>query len=202
MPAATGKRCFGDGDPLYERYHDMEWGRPVVDEHGLYERICLEAFQAGLSWRTVLHKRAAFRVAFAGFDPARVARFGKCDVERLMRDAGIIRNRAKIEAAIANARVLLGLHEDGRALAPLVWSFALARERAPCSLSQVPAATSRSKALSRALRKLGFRFVGPTTAYATMQAAGLVNDHVVGCPVRGEVERERMTVLEGFGQSV
>ena len=201
MPAATGKRCFGDGDALYERYHDLEWGRPVVDERGLYERICLEAFQAGLSWRTVLHKRDAFRAAFAGFDPARIARFGRRDVERLMRDAGIIRNRAKIEATITNARVLLGLHESGRTLVPLVWAFAPRPGRIPRSLSQVPAATSQSEALSRALRKLGFRFVGPTTAYATMQAAGLVNDHVAGCPVRGEVERERMTALDDLGQS-
>ena len=196
-----GKRCFGDGDVLYERYHDEEWGRPVVDELGLYERICLEAFQAGLSWRTVLHKRDAFRAAFAGFDPARVVRFGKRDVDRLMQDADIIRNRAKIEATISNARVLLGLHESGRALVPLIWEFAPRRGRVPRSLSEVPAATPQSEALSKALRKLGFRFVGPTTAYATMQAAGLVNDHVAGCPVRGEVERERLAVLEGLGQS-
>ncbi len=200
MPA-RGKRCFGEGDPLYEHYHDTEWGYPVVDEQGLYERLCLEAFQAGLSWRTVLHKREAFRAAFAGFDPERVARYAKRDVARLMRDSGIIRNRAKIEAAIGNARALLALHDAGRGLVPLVWDFAPRRSRVPRARDEVPAVTPESAALSKALRKLGFRFVGPTTAYATMQATGIVNDHLVGCPVRADVERERVIALGKLGQS-
>ncbi len=201
MTASSHKRCFGDGDPLYERYHDTEWGYPVVDEHGLYERLCLEAFQAGLSWRTVLHKREAFRAAFAGFEPQRVACYTARDVARLLGDAGIIRNRAKIEATIGNARAVLELHESGRTLASLVWSFAPRRNRVPRSHAQVPAITPQSEALSKALRKLGFRFVGPTTAYAMMQAIGLVNDHLVGCPIRADVERARMAALEGIGQS-
>lgn len=186
------KRCFGDGDPLYERYHDTEWGRPVMTEQGLYERLCLEAFQAGLSWRTVLHKRDAFREAFVNFDPERVARYTQRDVAQLMRNAGIIRNRLKIEAAIANARALLELREAGTSVVELIWSFTPARSRAPRRIANMPAKTSESKALSKALREHGFRFVGPTTAYATMQAAGLVNDHLVGCPVRGAVARERV----------
>ncbi len=189
------KRCFGDGDLLYEQYHDAEWGRPVTDERGMYERLCLEAFQAGLSWRTVLHKRAAFREAFAEFDPERVARFARRDVTRLMRNAGIIRNRMKIEAAIANAQALLDLRDADKSLAALVWSFAPARSRVPRSVADMPAKTPASEALSKALRAQGFRFVGPTTAYATMQAAGLVNDHLAGCAVRAAVERERGVAL-------
>ncbi|MGH8274962.1 MAG: DNA-3-methyladenine glycosylase I [Gammaproteobacteria bacterium] len=192
------KRCFGDGDPLYEAYHDREWGRPVTDERGLYERLCLEAFQAGLSWRTVLHKRVAFREAFANFYPERVARYTRRDVARLMKDAGIIRNRLKIEAAIANARVLVELCETGGSLVSLVWSFAPARSHVPRKLADMPAKTSASEALSKALRAHGFRFVGPTTAYATMQAAGLVNDHFAGCPVRVAVERQRVVALKKF----
>ncbi|MGH8126978.1 MAG: DNA-3-methyladenine glycosylase I [Gammaproteobacteria bacterium] len=190
------KRCFGDGDPLYERYHDTEWGRPVIDEHGLYERLCLEAFQAGLSWRTVLHKRTAFRSAFAGFDPERVARYTRRDVTRLMGDEGIIRNRAKIEAAIANARAVLDLRDSETPLVALVWSFAPARSPVPRSYADMPATTSVSEALAKTLRAHGFRFVGPTTAYATMQAAGLVNDHMAGCPVRAAVERERAAAIK------
>lgn len=201
MPATSRKRCFGDGDPLYEHYHDTEWGLPVTDEHGLFERLCLEAFQAGLSWRTILHKRESFRAAFSGFDPERVARYARRDVARLMGDAGIIRNRAKIEAAIGNARALLELHDEGRGLVPLVWEFAPRRSRAPRSRGQVPAVTPESEALSKTLRKLGFRFVGPTTAYAMMQAIGIVNDHLAGCPVRAEVERERIAALARLGQS-
>lgn len=196
-----GKRCFGEGDPLYEHYHDTEWGYPVTDEHGVYERLCLEAFQAGLSWRTVLHKREAFRTAFAGFDPNRVARYTQRDTERLMRDAGIIRNRGKIEAAIGNAKAVLELHDGGGSLVALIWSFAPPRARAPCSHAEVPATTPQSEALSKTLRKLGFRSVGPTTAYAMMQAIGLVNDHLAACPVRADVERERVAALEKLGQS-
>ncbi len=200
MPSG-GKRCFGEGDPLYEHYHDTEWGYPVTAEEGVYERLCLEAFQAGLSWRTVLHKREAFRTVFAGFDPSRVARYTKRDVERLMRDPGIIRNRAKIEATIGNARAVLELHEGGHTLASLVWSFAPSPARAPSSHARVPATTPQSEALSKTLRRLGFRFVGPTTAYAMMQAIGLVNDHLAGCPVRARVEQERATALAAIGQS-
>lgn len=198
MTRQARKRCFGDGDALYERYHDEEWGRPVLDERGMYERLCLEAFQAGLSWRTVLYKRAAFREVFAGFEPERVAAFGRRDVTRLLRDARIIRNRAKIEAAIANARALVELLEGGRSLVELVWAFAPSRARARRSFADLPAVTSESRALSGALRKAGFRFVGPTTAYATMQAAGPVNDHLSRCPQRGAVEAERVAALRSF----
>jgi DNA-3-methyladenine glycosylase I len=179
-------RCFGDGDPLYERYHDTEWGVPVRDERGLYERISLEAFQSGLSWITILRKREGFRAAFAGFDPEAVADFGPHDVERLLADASIVRNRAKIEATIANARAVLDLRDAGTSLPELVWSFAPAVSRPPVAhLGELPASTPESKALAKALKAHGFRFVGPTTAYAAMQACGLVDDHVAGCLVRG-----------------
>jgi DNA-3-methyladenine glycosylase I len=179
-------RCFGDGDPLYERYHDTEWGVPVRDERGLYERISLEAFQSGLSWITILRKREGFRAAFAGFDPEAVADFGPHDVERLLADASIVRNRAKIEATVANARAVLDLRDAGTSLPELVWSFAPAESRPPVEqLGDLPASTPESKALAKALKARGFRFVGPTTAYAAMQACGLVDDHVAGCLVRG-----------------
>lgn len=188
-------RCFGDDDELLGDYHDEEWGRPVLDERGMYERICLEAFQAGLSWRTVLHKRAALREVFRDFDPERVAAFGRRDVSRLLRDARIIRNRAKIEAAVANARALLDLHARGGSLVALVWGFAPASARIYRSFARLPAATRESRALSGALRDAGFRFVGPTTAYATMQAAGPVNDHLAACPQREAVEAGRLAAL-------
>jgi DNA-3-methyladenine glycosylase I len=178
-------RCFGDGDPLYEHYHDTEWGVPERGEHELFERVCLEAFQSGLAWITILRKREAFRAAFAGFDPERVATFGEADVERLLGDAGIVRNRAKIDATIANARAVLALHDAGRTLSDLVWSHAPAeRVRAPraATFAEVPAATPESTALAKELKRAGFRFVGPTTAYAAMQACGLVDDHLAGCP--------------------
>jgi DNA-3-methyladenine glycosylase I len=179
-------RCFGDGDPLYERYHDTEWGVPERGEHELFERLCLEAFQSGLAWITILRKREAFRAAFAGFDPELVAAFGAADVERLMADAGIVRNRAKIDATIANARAVLGLRAAGRTLSELVWSHAPAvpvREPRPATFAEVPASTPESAALAQELKAVGFRFVGPTTAYAAMQACGLVDDHLAGCPV-------------------
>lgn len=182
-PVVVG-RCFGDGDPLYERYHDEEWGVPVHGEEALFERIALEGFQSGLSWITVLRKRESFRAAFAGFDPTVVAGYDEHDVERLLGDAGIVRNRQKIEATIANARALLALHESGRTLDALFWSFApegTQRVR-PTTWAQVPAATAESRALARELKSLGFRFVGPTTAYAAMQACGLVDDHLASCP--------------------
>jgi DNA-3-methyladenine glycosylase I len=175
-------RCFGDGDPLYERYHDDEWGVPVRDERGLFERICLEAFQSGLSWITILRKREAFRQAFAGFDPDVVASFDDGDVARLMADAGIVRNRAKIEATIANARATVGLRTTDRALPELVWSHAPAPR--PSRLEAgTPSTTAESIALARELKVAGFRFVGPTTAYALMQATGMVDDHLADCHV-------------------
>ena len=181
----TPPRCFGEGDPLYERYHDEEWGFPVRDERGLFERISLEAFQSGLAWITILRKRDAFRAAFADFDPDVVARFGAADVERLLGDAGIVRNRAKIEAAIANANATVALSKTGTSLPELFWSFAPPAPAPPAhTLAELPAVTSESVALAKALRKAGFRFVGPTTAYAAMQACGVVNDHLAGCPVR------------------
>ena len=177
--------------PEFLAYHDEEWGRPVVDDRGLFERLCLEAFQSGLSWLTILRKREAFRGAFEGFDIDSVAGFGRREVNRLLRDEGIVRNRAKIEAAIANARAAQRLSEDGETLAELIWSFAPKRPRKHRSRSTIPATTSQSTALGRELKRRGFRFVGPTTAYALMQACGIVNDHLVGCAVRDRVESER-----------
>lgn len=175
-------RCgwVGDDDE-YRRYHDEEWGMPLRGDRALFEKIALEGFQAGLSWITILRKRHRFRDVFAGFDPVVVAAFGADDVERLMADAGIIRNRAKIEATISNAAVVRDLAEGE--LDALVWSFA-PDERTrirPRTLGEVPAMTAESTALSRALRARGFRFVGPTTIHALMQSAGLVDDHVAGC---------------------
>jgi DNA-3-methyladenine glycosylase I len=172
----------------YILYHDEEWGRPVHGDSALYERFTLEGFQSGLSWLTILRKRPGFRRAFAGFDPATVARFDEADVERLLTDPSIVRNRAKIHAAITNARALLQLQEveGDDALHRLVWSFAPDRDGrpAPRTLADVPAITAESTALAKALKKRGFVFVGPTTAYATMQAAGLVNDHLADCVAR------------------
>ena len=184
-------RCFGDGDPLYERYHDDEWGRPVRDERGLFEKLSLEAFQSGLSWVTILRKRDAFRAAFANFEPDAVARFGADDVSRLLEDAAIVRNRAKIEATIANARATLELREQGTPLNELLWSRRPAPTPAPRSWADVPATTPETVALAKELKRHGFRFVGPTTLYALMQACGLVNDHLAGCPVRDAVEALR-----------
>ena len=163
--------------PEYVDYHDDEWGRPVRDAQGLYERLCLEAFQSGLSWITILRKRENFRAAFAGFDIAAVAAFGEDDVARLMGDAGIVRNRAKILAAIQNARAAQEVDD----LAALIWSFAPPDRKRPTRPEEVPAVTAESKALAKELKRRGFAFVGPTTAYALMQACGLVNDHLEGC---------------------
>jgi DNA-3-methyladenine glycosylase I len=180
-------RCWwGTSTPDYERYHDAEWGRPVRDDRGLYERMVLEGFQSGLSWLTILRKRDNFRAAFANFEIEAVARFDDRDVARLLGDAGIVRHRGKIEAAIANAKAAAALDVP---LAELVWSFApTGRRRAPRRLEDLPAITPESTALAKELKRRGFRFVGPTTAYATMQACGLVNDHLAGCWVRSEVE--------------
>lgn len=184
------RRCWwGGSSPEYERYHDEEWGRPVTDDRGLYERMALEGFQSGLSWLTILRKRENFRAAFAGFDIETVAGFGDRDVARLLADAGIVRHRGKIEAAIANAVAARAMHAGGESLAELIWSYAPSgRRRAPRSLDDLPAITPESTALSKELKRRGFRFVGPTTAYATMQACGVVNDHLAGCWVRAEVE--------------
>jgi DNA-3-methyladenine glycosylase I len=185
------KRCWATSDPAYLAYHDEEWGRPVTDERGLLERFCLEGFQSGLSWLTILRKRENFRTAFAGFDPERVARFGKRDVERLLLDAGIVRHRGKIEAAIANAQGTVALREAGTSLGELVWDHRPKKARAaPRSLRDLPATTPESNALSKELKRAGFRFVGPTTVYAAMQACGVVNDHIASCFVRTEVQRE------------
>jgi DNA-3-methyladenine glycosylase I len=166
----------------YLRYHDDEWGRPVRDDTGLFERLCLEAFQSGLSWLTILRKRENFRAAFSGFDISAVADFGPDDVSRLLADPGIVRNRAKIQATIANARAAQRLPAG---LATLVWSYAAEHDEPPASLSDVPASTPASKALAKELRGHGFVFTGPVTAYATMQACGIVNDHLAGCASRG-----------------
>jgi DNA-3-methyladenine glycosylase I len=184
-------RCFGDGEPLYEAYHDDEWGRPVLDERGLFERLSLEAFQSGLSWLTILRKRPAFRTAFAGFDPDVVARFGTADAERLLRDAGIVRNRAKIEATLANARATVALRDADAPLEALVRDHRPRDRPASRSFADVPAFTPETKALASRLKAVGFRFVGPTTLYALMQACGLVDDHLAGCPVRDSVEADR-----------
>ncbi|MDH6112654.1 DNA-3-methyladenine glycosylase I [Kitasatospora sp. MAP12-15] len=180
-------RCpWGNSTEEYRVYHDTEWGRPVHGENPLFERICLEAFQSGLSWITILRRREGFRAAFAGFEIAEVATFGPADVERLLQDTGIIRNRLKIEAAIANARAAQVL--DG-GLDALIWRFAGDPGRpAPKTLADVPAITPESTALAKELKRQGFRFVGPTTAYALMQACGLVNDHLADCHARQAVD--------------
>lgn len=164
--------------PDYIAYHDEEWGQPVHTDQGLYERLCLETFQSGLSWLTILRKREAFRRAFDGFRLASVAAYGPREVDRLLADPSIVRNRAKIEAAIGNARAALHLPEG---LAALVWSYAPTGSRAPQTLADLPAWTPESRALARELKERGFAFVGPTTVHATMQACGLVDDHLAGC---------------------
>jgi DNA-3-methyladenine glycosylase I len=176
-------RCWwGASTPDYAAYHDEEWGRPEHGADALYEKLCLEAFQSGLSWLTILRKRENFRAAFAGFRIAAVAEFGPGDVERLMGDSGIVRNRAKIEAAIANARAAAAVDD----LSGLIWSHAPdpAARPAPRTMADIPAVTAESTALAKELKRRGFRFVGPTTAYALMQACGLVNDHLEGCCAR------------------
>ena len=176
-------RCSWCGtDPLYVEYHDTEWGVPVHGDQEMFERLVLESFQSGLSWITILRRREGFRAAFAGFDPHVIAHFGVADRERLMADTGIIRNGAKIDATIHNAEIVADLieREPGR-LDDIVWSHAPATTSRRASLADVPAITPESEALARTLKKMGFRFVGPTTAYAHMQAVGVVNDHVDGC---------------------
>jgi DNA-3-methyladenine glycosylase I len=182
MPSVT--RCaWASGDPLMMEYHDTEWGVPVHDDRRLFEFLVLEGAQAGLSWQTILNKRAAYRRAFAKFDPARVAGFGARDLERLLADPGIVRNRLKIAAAIENARRVLHVQAEVGSFDTYIWRFVDGRpiRRRLRSLSEVPAATAESTAMSRDLLARGFRFVGPTICYAFMQATGMVNDHLVGC---------------------
>jgi DNA-3-methyladenine glycosylase I len=189
-------RCLWAGsDPLYLRYHDKEWGFPVADDRRPFEKLCLEGFQAGLSWLTILRKRERFRAAFRGFDFDVVARFGPRDVARLLRDEGIVRHRGKIESAIHNARRALELVAEHGSLAAFFWSFepapAARPRRVTWSVLRTMATTPASVALSKALKKHGFTFVGPTTAYAFMQAMGLVNDHIEGCAFREQAEGAR-----------
>ncbi len=184
------KRCPWSGDdPLYIEYHDKEWGVPVHDDQVLFEFLILEGMQAGLSWITILRKRENFRRAFAGFDPEKVARFGKRDVARLMGDAGIIRNELKIHAAVANAKAVLQLHDEGRTLDEYLWQFVdgtprINRRR---GMKDVPAKTPQSDAMSLDLKKRGFKFIGSTICYAHMQATGMVNDHITSCFRHGEL---------------
>ncbi|GGL54093.1 DNA-3-methyladenine glycosylase I [Wenxinia marina] len=186
----VGRCAWAGDDPLYVQYHDTEWGVPERDGRALWEKLILDGFQAGLAWITILRKRDNFRAAFAGFDPAIIAGWGEDEVTRLLADPGIVRHRGKIEATIGNARAYLDI-EAAEGFAPFVWSFVggevLQTERA--SLADVPAETSESRALSKELRKRGFRFCGPTIVYAWMQACGLVNDHVTGCFRHDEVRR-------------
>jgi DNA-3-methyladenine glycosylase I len=186
------RRCgWGTSAPEYLAYHDDEWGRPVTDDVRMYEKLCLEGFQSGLSWLTILRKRESFRRAFKGFVPEKVARFGPRDIERLLGDASIVRNRGKIEASIANARATLEVQANYGSLAALLWTFEPRPTRAPRRFGDLPASTPESKALSKELLRLGFRFVGPTTVYAAMQALGLTNDHLVGCHARTACTAQR-----------
>ncbi len=197
MGDAEPVRCdWPTDDPLYLEYHDTEWGRPTTDPVRLFEKICLEGFQSGLSWITILRKRENFRTAFAGFDIERVARFGEEDVERLLGDVGIIRHRGKIEATINNARRAIELIEAEGPLVDWIWSWAVdTPERT--DRGGVPTATARSTALSKELKRRGWRFVGPTTAYAFMQSEGLTNDHGDDCFVHAECETQRRAFLAG-----
>lgn len=189
-------RCWWcGGSPEYRDYHDDEWGMPVADDHRLFEKLCLEGFQSGLSWLTILRKRDAFRRAFAGFDFARVARFGAREIDALMGDAGIVRHRGKIEATINNARRALDLVSEMGSLAAYAWRFepdpASRPERLTRSVLTKLTTSPESQAMSKDLKRRGWTFVGPTTAYAFMQAMGLVNDHMDGCAARARVERAR-----------
>ena len=191
------RRCaWGASTPDYAAYHDDEWGRPVVDDDRLYEKLCLEGFQSGLSWLTILRKRENFRAAFAGFRIADVAAFGDADVERLLGDAGIVRHRGKIEAAIHNARAALAVQDEIGSLREVLWAFEPRRRGRPVPtvLGDVAATTPESTALAKRLRSLGFRFIGPTTAYAAMQSLGVVNDHLKGCGARAACERDRTAI--------
>jgi DNA-3-methyladenine glycosylase I len=186
------ERCSWAGtDPEYVRYHDEEWGRPGTDDNRLYEKLCLEGFQSGLSWLTVLRKRPAFRRQFHDFDPARVARMTEADVDRLLLDPGIIRHRGKIASTINNAARVLDVQREWGSFAAYVWSFEPEPRSAPQLPADIPAQTAASVAFSKDLRKRGFSFVGPTTCYAFMQSMGLVNDHYAACTCRSGCESER-----------
>ena len=193
---AAGARCWWAGDDArYVAYHDDEWGRPVADDRRLFEKLCLEGFQSGLSWRTILYKRDAFRAAFADFEVERVAHFNARTVERLLQDAAIVRHRGKIESTINNAQRAIDLRKEEGSLAEYFWRWQPQQSSRPKRITQdvlkTMATTPESTALSKDLRKRGWTFVGPTTVYAFMQAMGLVNDHLHGCHCREEVERER-----------
>ncbi|ACG72953.1 DNA-3-methyladenine glycosylase I [Anaeromyxobacter sp. K] len=205
-PDGRARCAWGLSAADYVRYHDEEWGLPVADDRRLFEKLCLEGFQSGLSWLTILRKREAFRAAFAGFEFEKVARFGARDVARLLGDAGIVRHRGKIEATLNNARRACELAAEAGSLAAYFWQFeppkASRPERITWAALRAQPVTTESKALSRDLKRRGWAFVGPTTCYAFMQAMGLVNDHVEGCAVRGRVERarrgfERPVVVDG-----
>jgi DNA-3-methyladenine glycosylase I len=194
-PTREGGCAWPGGDELYIHYHDHEWGRPVADDRRLFEKICLEGFQSGLSWITILRKREHFRRAFKDFEPAVVARFGARDVQRLLKDAGIVRHRGKIESTINNAKRALELADEKGSLAAYFWSWEPPAASRPRRLTRARlmkmSTTPQSIALSKDLKARGWTFVGPTTCYAFMQAMGLVNDHVDGCDVRDEIERAR-----------
>jgi DNA-3-methyladenine glycosylase I len=182
------RRCrWGDSDDRYRGYHDTEWGRPVLDEQGLYERLCLELLQSGLSWALILRKRDGLREAFAGFDPEAVVGL---DVKRLLKDERVIRNRAKLEAIVQNASATLAMRDDVP-LPELIWSFRRRNRRAPRNYGEMVSFSPESKELAKELKRRGFAFVGPTTVYSTLQAVGVVNDHLAGCFVRAEVEAAR-----------
>lgn len=185
-------RCWWGSGPEYVAYHDLEWGRAVIDDARLFEKICLEGFQAGLSWLTILRKRENFRSAFAGFDPAAVARFDEDDIQRLLADEGIVRHQGKIRSTVNNAARALEMIDESGSLSAYFWSWAGPEEPAP---DEIPAVTPTSTALSKDLKRRGWSFVGPTTVYAFMQAMGLVNDHLEGCHVREECADTRRRVL-------
>ncbi|MHB8312637.1 MAG: DNA-3-methyladenine glycosylase I [Candidatus Dormibacteria bacterium] len=186
------RRCpWGVNPPEYRRYHDQEWGRPVADDQKVLEKLCLEGFQSGLSWLTILRKRDSFRRAFLDFDAAAVAALGEVDVQRLLLDAGIVRHRGKILATIDNARATVRLLASGGSLAAVCWGYEPRQAPTPVTTDDLVASTDESTALSRALRQLGFRFVGPTTVHAAMQSLGMVNDHLADCSIRAAVEAER-----------
>jgi DNA-3-methyladenine glycosylase I len=192
MSTTEPVRCTWAGsDALYRHYHDREWGRPVTDDNRLFEKLCLEGFQSGLSWITILRKRENFRAAFHGFDIDRVAAMGEADIERLLQDGGIIRHRGKIASTINNARSAQAIRAEFGSLAAYIWRFEPERSRGPIRAGEIPAETEMSKRLSKDLKKRGFTFVGPTTVYAFMQAMGLVNDHIDECFARAESEADR-----------
>jgi len=191
-------RCrWGAGDEAYRRYHDTEWGRPVRDERGLYEKLCLECLQSGLSWSLILRKRDGIRDALAAFAPDAVAAFGRKEIEGLLKDPRVIRNRRKLEAIVRNAEATVAMRDDAP-LPELVWSFRPPTRKAPRAYTDMVSLSEESKQLAKELKRVGFAFVGPTTVYATMQAVGLVNDHLAGCFVRAEVEAAQRNVQRLF----